>query len=250
MKNMEEKLNMMEEYLKQDKPIFINYEDEIDLKTFERLQDMISTYSKTKFKECFERCDISGITFRVELQCPFCKKITKQNLSKTRLFELLDKNRRGYRGFECEDCQNKRIQEFKERERKRKLEEKEYKEKIKNTYFNEWLNSDCSLAPKVYSNIYQVRNDVIYMLNILDEGEIKDYINNQMTYKMYLSTPYWQLVSNLARRKAKYKCQLCGSNESLNVHHKTYKHKGFEIMNMDDLIVLCQNCHQKFHEVI
>ena len=163
---MEEKLNMMEEYLKQDKPIFINYEDEIDLKTFERLQKMICTYSKTKFKECFERCDISGITFRVELQCPFCKKITKQNLTKTKLFELLDKNSRGYRGFECEDCQNKRLQEFKERERKRKLEEKEYKEKIKNSYFNEWLNSDCSLAPKVYSNIYQVRNDVIYMIFI------------------------------------------------------------------------------------
>ena len=112
------------------------------------------------------------------------------------------------------------------------------------------MNCDCSLTPKVYSNIYQVRNDVIYMLNILDEWEIKDYINNQMTYKMYLMTPYWQLVSNLARRKAKYKCQLCGSNESLNVHHKTYKHKGFEIINMDDLIVLCQDCHQKFHEVI
>lgn len=247
---MQDRLKMMEEYLKQKNPIFIKYEDEIDLKTFEKLQVMMSVYSKTRFKECFEKCNISGITFRVELQCSICKKTIKQNLSKKRLFELLDKDSRGYRGFECEDCQNKRIEEFKERERKRKLEEKKYKEEIKNTYFNGWLNSDYSLTKEGLSNIYQVRNQVISMLNSLDEWEIKDYVNNQMTYKRYLMTPYWQLVSNLARKKAKYKCQLCGSKESLNVHHKTYKHKGFEIMNMDDLIVLCQDCHQKFHEVI
>lgn len=247
---MQDRLKMMEEYLKQKNPIFIKYEDEIDFKTFEKLQEMMSVYSKTRFKECFEKCNISGITFRVELQCSICKKTIKQNLSKTRLFELLDKDSRGYRGFECEDCQNKRTEEFKERERKRKLEEKKYKEEIKNTYFNEWLNSDYSLTKEGLSNIYQVRNQVISMLNSLDEWEIKDYVNNQMTYKRYLMTPYWQLVSNLARKKAKYKCQLCGSKESLNVHHKTYKHKGFEIMNTDDLIILCQDCHQKFHEVI
>ena len=246
---MEEKLELMEEYLKQEKPIFINYEDNIDLKTFEKLQQMMSSYSKVKFKECFERSNISGITFRVELQCPFCKKITKQNLSKTRLFELLDKDKKSH-SFECEECQNKRLQEFKEREHERKIEEKKEKETLKELYFNEWLNWDYSITKEGLSNIYTLKNQVIYILNTLDRWEIKDYVNNQMTYKMYLSTPYWQLVSNLARRKAKYKCQLCGGNDHLNVHHKSYVNKGFEIMNMEDLIVLCQNCHQKFHEVV
>lgn len=247
---MEDKLKMMEEYLKQEKPVFIKYEDIIDYKTFEKLQDMMSKYSKVKFKECFERCDISGITFNVECKCFNCGNIEKQQLTKTRLFDLLNNNNRYYKGFECNKCQDKRIKGFREREQKRKLEEKQYREEIKEDYFNAWLNSDYSLTKSALSNVYQVRDNVVSMLRTLNEWEVKDYVNNQIPYKMYLSTPYWQLVSNLARRKAKYKCQLCGGNNHLNVHHKTYKNKGFEIINMDDLIVLCQDCHQKIHEVI
>lgn len=245
---MEDRLKLMEEYLKQDKPIFIKYEDKIDLDTFNKLKDLMSKYSKTKFKECFEKCNISGITFDIEYSCSSCGKTQNSQVSKTKLFSLLES--RSHYELECEECQNKRIQEFKEREHERKLEEKRRKEEIKEIYFNEWLNDDYSITTEGFSNIYTLKNQVISMLNTLDKWEVKDYVNNQMTYKMYLSTPYWQLVSNLARRKAKYKCQLCGGNNCLNVHHKSYVNKGFEIMNMEDLIVLCQECHQKFHEVV
>lgn len=245
---MEEKLKLMEEYLKQEKPIFIKYEDKIDLKTFNKLKELINQYSKVKFKECFEKCNISGITFTVEYPCSVCGNIQNKQVSKTKLFSLLESKSK-YE-LECEECQNKRLKEFKQREHERKLEEKRHKEEIKEIYFNEWLNDDYSITTEGFSNIYTLRNQVISMLNTLDKWEVKDYVNNQMTYKRYLSTPYWQLVSNLARRKAKYKCQLCGRNNCLNVHHKSYINKGFEIMNMEDLIVLCQDCHQKFHEVI
>ena len=245
---MKEKLKLMEEYLKQEKPIFIKYEDKIDIETFNKLKELMDQYSKTKFKECFEKCNVSGITFSVEYPCSVCGNIQNKQVSKTKLFSLLESKSK-YE-LECEKCQSKRLQEWEQRNYERKLEEKDRIEEIKENYFNGWLNSEYSLTPEGLSNIYQARNQVISMLNTLNKWEIKDYVNNQMTYKMFLRTPYWQLVSNLARRKAKYKCQLCGGNKTLNVHHKTYENKGFEIINMDDLIVLCQDCHQKFHEVV
>lgn len=245
---MKEKLKLMEEYLKQEKPMFIKYEDKIDIETFNKLSELMDKYSKTKFKECFEKCYISGITFNIEYPCSICGNTQNSQVSKTRLFSLLENRTKFER--ECEDCQNKRLQEWKKMDYEKKLEEKKLQDDIKDVYFNEWLNWDCSLTSECFSNINNVRYQVLYMLGSLNKWEVKDYVNNQMTYKMYLSTPYWQLVSYLAKRKAKYKCQLCGNNKSLNVHHKTYENKGFEIMNMDDLIVLCQDCHQKFHEVI
>ena len=33
----------------------------------------------------------------------------------------------------------------------------------------------------------------------------------------------------------------------LNTHHKTYIHHGEEIDHLEDLIVLCQECHEKEH---
>ena len=46
-------------------------------------------------------------------------------------------------------------------------------------------------------------------------------------------------------RKAGFKCQLCGRKGDLNVHHNTYNSRGNE--NLKDLIVLCKDCHTKFH---
>lgn len=49
-------------------------------------------------------------------------------------------------------------------------------------------------------------------------------------------------------RRADYKCQLCNREGTMNVHHKTYERLGEEQLN--DLIVLCQDCHAKFHDKI
>lgn len=69
-----------------------------------------------------------------------------------------------------------------------------------------------------------------------------------MPYQEYLQTPEWQETRKAMLRKAKYKCQLCYSNGTLHVHHKTYERRGDEDYN--DLIVLCENCHAKFHEKV
>jgi len=66
-------------------------------------------------------------------------------------------------------------------------------------------------------------------------------------YAEYLETQHWQNVRKRALRRAEYKCQLCNNGDGiLHVHHKTYENLGCEENN--DLIVLCENCHQKFHD--
>jgi len=70
-----------------------------------------------------------------------------------------------------------------------------------------------------------------------------DYVN--MPYKEYLKTDHWQRVSILAKENADNKCQLCNGEGVLHTHHRTYENLGHEKYN--DLIVLCQKCHEKFH---
>ena len=41
------------------------------------------------------------------------------------------------------------------------------------------------------------------------------------------------------------KCEKCGAEERLDVHHLTYENFGFE--KDEDLQILCQNCHRAVH---
>jgi len=70
-----------------------------------------------------------------------------------------------------------------------------------------------------------------------------------LPYQEFLRTSYWHAVRDSARESADHRCQLCGcSNRELHVHHKTYEHRGREYDHMNDLIVLCEPCHAKFHD--
>ena len=78
----------------------------------------------------------------------------------------------------------------------------------------------------------------------------KETVENlkKMKYEEFLQTDYWKLVSEQARINAHYKCQLCGcSDKKLNVHHNTYEHRGEEFKHMEDLICLCEDCHEFYH---
>lgn len=67
-----------------------------------------------------------------------------------------------------------------------------------------------------------------------------------MPYNEYLKTPEWQLRRKNHLRSAGYKCQLCNNGDTvLDVHHRTYENRGDE--HYRDLIVLCRDCHSKFH---
>lgn len=66
-----------------------------------------------------------------------------------------------------------------------------------------------------------------------------------MPYKKYLQSPHWKQTRAVAIHYAGYKCNYCGEKENLQVHHNTYRHKGYE--RPEDLDVVCRSCHSRIH---
>ena len=67
-----------------------------------------------------------------------------------------------------------------------------------------------------------------------------------MPYSDYLLTDHWLSMRKAALYRAGGRCQLCGRQERLQVHHNSYENLGHELP--EDLVVLCQSCHEKFHK--
>lgn len=67
----------------------------------------------------------------------------------------------------------------------------------------------------------------------------------EMPYEDYLKTAYWAAKRRVAILRAKGRCQVCNSNISLQVHHRTYERRGCE--HAADLTVLCKRCHERHH---
>lgn len=65
-------------------------------------------------------------------------------------------------------------------------------------------------------------------------------------YAEYLKTPEWRHRRGRAIKQAHKQCAVCLSGKELNVHHRNYERIGCEKDN--DLVVLCRECHSKFHD--
>jgi hypothetical protein len=66
-----------------------------------------------------------------------------------------------------------------------------------------------------------------------------------MPYVEYLRTEEWQVVREYALERAQHRCQLCNCGGRLQIHHRTYEHRGSE--ELADVTALCGPCHQLFH---
>lgn len=64
-------------------------------------------------------------------------------------------------------------------------------------------------------------------------------------YYTYLESEQWQQRRQFMLRRAGYRCQICNGRGNLQVHHRTYERVGAE--RIDDLTVLCADCHKLFH---
>lgn len=69
-----------------------------------------------------------------------------------------------------------------------------------------------------------------------------------MEYHEYLKTEHWQEVKELKLQSVNYKCQVCNSGEELNVHHRSYTNLYNEQNYLEDLTVICKECHELYHE--
>ena len=78
--------------------------------------------------------------------------------------------------------------------------------------------------------------------------EVYSNIKPKEEYKEYLNSDHWKQIRLKALDRAGNRCQLCSSTDNLNVHHNTYKNRGNE--DLKDLVVLCRECHAKFHDKV
>jgi 5-methylcytosine-specific restriction endonuclease McrA len=70
----------------------------------------------------------------------------------------------------------------------------------------------------------------------------------EMPYRAYLRTAWWQRFRADAIRRAGGRCQVCGSDGPLQVHHVSYDRLGCE--RPADCCVLCDDCHEVYHALI
>lgn len=63
-------------------------------------------------------------------------------------------------------------------------------------------------------------------------------------YLTYIKSPAWAARRRRALTRAGYRCQLCGKERWLHVHHNRYENLGHEADI--DLTVLCKECHMLY----
>lgn len=186
------------------------------------------------------------VLFRSEITCSECNQPIVKDLTKTGLLSYLKNTKM----ILCDECVCK-LQEIKDQEVKQKLiDQEEYRQKlirITDDYISSYLNPlfewDKDLPAYARQELIIGRHDVNY-------NKVAEHIKT-MSYKDFLQTLYWETISAYKKFKVNYKCALCGSNKNLSTHHSSYKRHGHEheySVIEEDLIVLCQDCHSKFHD--
>jgi hypothetical protein len=101
--------------------------------------------------------------------------------------------------------------------------------------------------------------EVMAAFEVLKKNVVQFKIDRAYTYKDFLKSYYWHIVSRYYKIFIRNTCALCGSNKKLNVHHSAYKDIteetvfGYEVESIgksnDILVTLCNVCHSKHHGV-
>lgn len=71
-------------------------------------------------------------------------------------------------------------------------------------------------------------------------------VKQENFYAEYLKSEAWRAKREDAFRHYGRKCDRCGSTRNLHIHHLSYARLGRE--EMEDLQVLCHDCHEKRHD--
>lgn len=221
---------------------------------FDLLQIMASAKKKNIEKVFEKKNDLpsKGYSYLIETKCPDCGAMNIRTVSRAKFFEIIDCIKKSTESdiLCCASCKI---------DRKAK---KESQDKIKHEKFTKEQEKDCeeyikyNLCPNMqfledvssHKKVTVIMNPSLYDRRLLDriESAVK-----KLSYDDFLKTPFWDGVRNYKLRKANYCCELCGGKGILNVHHKTYENHGREFNKYvadSDLIVLCRNCHEKFHD--
>lgn len=133
---------------------------------------------------------------------------------------------------------------------------------------NEKLLSHVVLASKLYAAAEHKKESIkrrkSKILERLEKEEVVSFKSKSVpkaplrdknktpkeNYDVFLNSNYWKYVRDLKIATSGGKCQICGCRKGLNVHHNTYAHHYNEHLHLEDLVVLCSKCHEKFHNIV
>lgn len=82
----------------------------------------------------------------------------------------------------------------------------------------------------------------------------KELVKTKTAYELLLERPEWKAYRLAVLAERGELCEWCGSNKNLQVHHKFYLKypNGKKILpweyNINCLLVLCKDCHEKAHK--
>lgn len=223
-------------------------------KDIEYFRLLCSQYGSTNFSRIIHNESINDYKFYpflVECKCNDCGCTDIQKFNKTQFTKYITapNSRRG-RSYEfiyiCNECEQKRKLQNKlqQQEQNKKLEEN--RQKRLNYYINNVCDPECQWNKG--TSVYTKMNEVKELLPHPDCMKVIQTHLLSLTYQQFLQTPYWKAIAEYKKKQANYKCKLCNSDHLLNVHHSNYNIRGLELSNMNDLIVLCNSCHAKFHD--
>lgn len=74
------------------------------------------------------------------------------------------------------------------------------------------------------------------------------YTSTKMPEDDYLHTDVWRTLREKRLRFDDYRCQRCGTAKNLQVHHLRYPDIWGTENIREDLITLCDECHNTIHE--
>lgn len=118
------------------------------------------------------------------------------------------------------------------------------------------LSKSNNFENQAYSNgismIVECKNKHVIEMLLVNFDEITQisfrHVNGKIEYYDYIKTEPWKSLSNELKIRAGMRCQLCnklGNLGNLHAHHRTYENLGNE--KEGDVIILCSDCHAKFH---
>lgn len=73
---------------------------------------------------------------------------------------------------------------------------------------------------------------------------------DNISYKDYTNSPLWKYMSSVFKMMHGYCCARCNKRAypaHLVVHHLSYDHVGSEFEHLDEIQVLCKECHAEVH---
>lgn len=116
---------------------------------------------------------------------------------------------------------------------------------LENTFFyiEKFLNPRHKW-PEYYPVVLKLKELINPNIN---KKAVKDYLVS-LSYPDFLQTLYWRAISSYKIKQSFLRCEKCKGYGKLEVHHKTYKHHGEELDYLEDLMVLCRDCHNNIHK--